>query len=445
MSKGTRLALLSTLVSLPAWADNYCDDLNLRALRGNLAIAPIACKEATPKGCQDLQKKLFACANKSGNKVIDEAAAKAAVDERAFADATAQGGSKLQEIGGALGAKYLIVAEVGGAGESAVALLRVLEVESATVESASRLPLGKDSSDTGTVQASTIDAGLQTLTDKLATGLTALGGKKSKRIAVLQFTESGEIAKKNGMGNLVAAELTTRFRRDHQMVVVERSRLDQVLKEFEVGQMGLIDDKNAPKLGKMVDAEAIVIGSVADAGEAVNVYARVIDTVTGVTLVADSTSLRAANMITLANDAVVLRSKSGAVFRSALIPGWGQMYNRQDIKGYTILGIVGVLIGGSVTMQVLNMMAVNDYNKAGPGANFDALANKAENFAIARNVMLGTLGAVWIYNIVDAYVNGVTYDSALNTSVGSQTAALQLVPVTKPGLKLTPFGVLGSF
>lgn len=38
------------------------------------------CKEATPKDCQDLQKKLFACANKSGNKVIDEAAVKAVVD-----------------------------------------------------------------------------------------------------------------------------------------------------------------------------------------------------------------------------------------------------------------------------------------------------------------------------------------------------------------------------
>lgn len=420
-----------------AHAENYCDDLALRTLRGNLAIAPIACKEATPKGCQDLQKKLFACAQKSGNKVIDEAAAKTAVDEQAFASAATQGGAKLQEIGGALGAKYILLAEVGGVGEAAVALLRVLEVETSTVVNASRLPLGKDTNETGTVQAGTVDQALSQLADKLAAGLNALGGKRSKRIAVLLFSESGEIAKKNGMGTLVSAELTTRMRRDHQMIVVERSRLDQVLKEFEVGQMGLIDEKNAPKLGKMVEAEAIVIGSVADAGEAVNVYARVIDTVTGVTLVADSASLRAANMITLASDAVVLRSKSGAVFRSLLIPGWGQMYNRQDIKGYTILGIVGALAGGSIAMQILNVMATNDYNKAGAGANFDSLAQKAENFAIARNIMLGTLGAVWIYNIIDAYVNGTTYDSALNTSVGSQTSSATI--------QITPAGVFGSF
>lgn len=421
--KNTVAALL-TLFAFPAFAGEFCEDLGPERVKGVIALAPIKCESLTPDKCNALAQKVMACLKRSRNRVVDEAAVKAAMSELELK--AAQGGGDttkdMAELVGGLGARFVTIVELGA--EATVAMVRLVALEEGNVLSAARISLAEAGAKDGPVSYATVDEGLSQLADRLAGALAKIGGStKKRRIAIMKFSETGDIATKNGMGNLASAELVTRFRRDHDMLVVERTRLDQVLKEFELGQLGVIDPKNAPKLGKMVDAEAIVLGSVADAGAEIKVYGQLVDVSTGVTLAADSVSLKAAGMITLASDAVVLRTKSGAVFRSLLVPGWGQMYNRENVKGGVILGLVLTLGGGAVAMQVVNMFATADYNKAGPGANFDSLAQRAETFAIARTALLGAMGVVWIYNIIDAYANGVTFDTATGTSVGGNSAS----------------------
>jgi hypothetical protein len=76
--------------------------------------------------------------------------------------------------------------------------------------------------------------------------------------------------------------------------LVERGQLDQVLKELGLQQTGLVDSATAIKLGKMVQAQAVLIGSVSDRGpgSAVVINARLINTETGECTVAAQVTMK---------------------------------------------------------------------------------------------------------------------------------------------------------
>jgi TolB-like protein len=408
------LVLAFMFVPVVAFADEFCDDLvGPTQKAAGFVIAPLDCSGADNKTCGDVQQRLVACLSKGGAKVVTPQAIEAAVGESALKDASGKEAS-LRDIALSFGTKKLVAATV----KNKTALVRLLNAETGEVLSAARLSLEVAGAPVA-IAPTTLNGSLRKLAERLAIAFKALPGSGKKRIAVLPFKENGDTSSKNAIGTLVAAELVTRFRRDFDFTVVERSRLDAVLKEMELAQLGLIDEKNAPQLGQLVEADVIVLGQALDAGPAVKIYAQVIDVTSGVTLLADTTEMPAAGLVALSSDAVVLRTKSGALFRSLLIPGWGQIYNQQPVKGYAFIGVAIALGGSAALMQGLSAMAANDYKRA--TSNFDAAAQRAENFGIAAVALVSTLGAFWIYNVIDAYVSGKTFDSAVAS--GSSSAA----------------------
>ncbi|HUW10790.1 MAG TPA: CsgG/HfaB family protein [Anaerolineae bacterium] len=76
--------------------------------------------------------------------------------------------------------------------------------------------------------------------------------------------------------------------------LIERAQLDKVLSELKLPQTGLIDSATAQKLGKMVQAQAVLIGSISDRGPGreVVINARLINTQTGECSVAAQVSMR---------------------------------------------------------------------------------------------------------------------------------------------------------
>jgi curli biogenesis system outer membrane secretion channel CsgG len=60
------------------------------------------------------------------------------------------------------------------------------------------------------------------------------------------------------------------------MAVVERSQLEQVLKEQKLGYSGLVKLDSAKKLGQLLGADAMVLGSLRDFGDTVDVNARLV-------------------------------------------------------------------------------------------------------------------------------------------------------------------------
>lgn len=81
------------------------------------------------------------------------------------------------------------------------------------------------------------------------------------------------------LGLYISDKLTNSlFQYRDKFEVVERTRLESVLKEMELGFTGIIDDKTAQSIGKILGADAIVIGTITDLGKEVDINVRMLGT-----------------------------------------------------------------------------------------------------------------------------------------------------------------------
>lgn len=90
------------------------------------------------------------------------------------------------------------------------------------------------------------------------------------------------------VGDTLRAEqmaLSNRFRSElintAKFTVVERNKIKQLIKEQKLALMGMVDEKSAVKIGKMLGVKKIVSGSVAKVGNVFSVSARMIDVESG--------------------------------------------------------------------------------------------------------------------------------------------------------------------
>ena len=90
-------------------------------------------------------------------------------------------------------------------------------------------------------------------------------GQLKKRIAVSRFDDrSGSGYSHVGSG--VSDMLTTALVKSGKFVVIERAEFDKVLEEQKLGQSGVVTPESAPKVGKALGVELLVIGSVTEFG-----------------------------------------------------------------------------------------------------------------------------------------------------------------------------------
>jgi TolB-like protein len=259
---------------------------------------------------------------------------------------------------------------------------------------------------------------MRRMSDALAAGFQKLpGAARYHRLAVLPFEEVGAGAKKAQLGTVVAAEVVTDLKRDHALLVVERARLTQILSDLRLSQM-LGAEVRAPEIGKMAEAQALVVGTVSDAGDRFLVNARIVSTDSAETLAAASEAVPQASLVAMSSDAVVLRTRRDAVFRSLILPGWGQSYNRQPVKGAVFAGLTVATLGGALAFQLAGKSAEDQYKSkttgdalgSSPSSEAVALRDKAESCYAWRNGFLWAAAAVWAVNVVDAYAFGVDGD-----------------------------------
>ena len=93
------------------------------------------------------------------------------------------------------------------------------------------------------------------------------------------------------------------------------------------------------------------------------------------------------------------------LWRSALIPGWGQAYNGQKHKALVLGGMTWALLAGTVATYVAAGSAYDDYAALGPGtssADFDAAFAKADNMALANEAFGLLFYTAYAYNVFDA-------------------------------------------
>ena len=106
--------------------------------------------------------------------------------------------------------------------------------------------------------------------------------KKVTRIAITEFTYGDEF---NDFTRNVQDILYTNLIQ-RGMTVVEREKMEQVLEELGKSFSGMIDSATAAEIGKMLGVEAIVVGTVADMGNSVDLRTRLVDVEKGTAITA---------------------------------------------------------------------------------------------------------------------------------------------------------------
>ena len=108
-----------------------------------------------------------------------------------------------------------------------------------------------------------------------------------------------------------------------------------------------------------------------------------------------------------------------ASFRSTLIPGLGQLYYGYKTRGFIFIGLTAVGVGGTIYLatkyyeqqEELQLYKDHDLSTVQDGqspSEWVAMANDSQekrNTAAKRlNIAFAGLGALWLYNMVDAFI-----------------------------------------
>ena len=128
-------------------------------------------------------------------------------------------------------------------------------------------------------------------------------------------------------------------------------------------------------------------------------------------------------------DSIESKSPMGAVWRSAVIPGWGQFYNESYWKVPIVLGVSGFLIYGMITEQQ-NFADYSDRYDASitednPTGNL-LLKRYREFYRNNRDTYGWWLLVTYLLQLADAYV-----DASLFSIDVSPESSLTLMP--RPG------------
>lgn len=95
----------------------------------------------------------------------------------------------------------------------------------------------------------------------------ATGALNSRALGVPPFGVSGADERLASLSYALADIITTDLARSGQLTLVERTRLNDVLRELDLTASGRVDSATAPRVGRLVSARRLVIGSLDQLGE----------------------------------------------------------------------------------------------------------------------------------------------------------------------------------
>jgi len=255
--------------------------------------------------------------------------------------------------------------------------------------------LGACATSSKSTAVSSLEKPAQTLSENLVRRMGQV--HKVMRVAVLPFTDAtGESL---DLGHYMADKVVAALGSDKRIELIERSRLDQVVKELKLSSIGMVSDDSMKSLGNMLGADAIIMGSFTDLGEAVDLNCRIIEPETG-------RILGSAN-ITIAQNKVVKRLwRNSAAAEAAgnhklVVTAANQRSSGPGLApwltgGFALLaGITGTAMGISVLDKAAISPLDNDYLKSASQAQ-DRAGFATGAFGLAGLSAGATLLLLWL-------------------------------------------------
>ena len=160
-----------------------------------------------------------------------------------------------------------------------------------------------------------------------------------KTLAILPF-ENNSVTDAERFAPLskgLPAMLTTDLNRNGAgLKLIERDKIQALLKEIAFGQTGVVDESQAVKVGKILGAQAIALGSFMVLGENIRIDVRIIKVETSELFLAESIMGESNNFMNLEQN---LADRIADSMKAGLIPRKGQSKSGIDAALYFSQGL----------------------------------------------------------------------------------------------------------
>lgn len=101
------------------------------------------------------------------------------------------------------------------------------------------------------------------------------------RLAIVDFQNLTTQPKFDYLSSAIPQLLVTDLKPAKKIELIERSQLDKVLQEHQLGQSGAVDEKTAVKIGQLVGANHLLLGAVFQTDDLIRLDARLVEIASG--------------------------------------------------------------------------------------------------------------------------------------------------------------------
>lgn len=246
-------------------------------------------------------------------------------------------------------------------------------------------------------------------------------------VAVLPFVNTSSGGELDYLETAVAKMVTTDLKQSKHLTVVTRDNLDEVLTELKLERSELTDPLNAQKVGKLVNADLIIAGSVLGINDELRFDAHVIDVETAEVVVAEqivgegenevmamADDLSTRLIFDLTGESVVINNTGPVqgpidpIFKGAALSFWPILGNDYGLVGETNKAYLEVkfVAAESTKVQKIDRLPLNLCLVIDRSGSMNE-AGKIDYVKDAAKYVIDNLGPQDIISVV-AYETGVT-------------------------------------
>lgn len=202
-------------------------------------------------------------------------------------------------------------------------------------------------------------------------------------LAVMDFKNNSSIFGYDKLERTIPEILKTELSHSPEIVVVERSKIESILKEQALAQAGVIENETAQKVGQLAGAEYIITGEINTVGNQLRIDAHLLKVATGQVLGEKITS-RSVESI----EPMVKLLAQNLIFN---LTGKGERKEVAKIRCYQPVWALATTAALAVTSAILHFNYESNYDKyhkTDELDKFNSYYNSANKYYKARNVLL---------------------------------------------------------
>jgi hypothetical protein len=248
---------------------------------------------------------------------------------------------------------------------------------------------------------------LGTALNSIAYDITT-GTEPGKTLAVGDVIAVDDSSRDKHLGEIASEVLATKSITPHGPRVMERSQVTRILDEMNMGSLGLTQERSASKVGMMLGADYVVAGTVTESNQEALLTITKVNVSDRRTVAVWEAHFPSVSVQPLAEQYFEKRTKTDALVRSLIIPGWGQVYNGDTVKGAAFLGIGAGLVGITVYEYTRFQTAKDNYAGAKNEADSVLTYGRAETAKTQFYALAGITALFWGINGAEAYINGTS-------------------------------------